>query len=236
MTRRRRAFWLLATALIVGGGYASWKQWGRHRFFAKNWGTVEDGRIYRSGLVHRALIEDELREHRITTVVDLSAEGVDHPDVAAERAAAEKLGIRALEVNGLDGYGVGDVAAYVVALEEMSRAQPGEAVLVHCAGGSERTGAACAMYRMLFQGWDGKRAYEEYLGYRGDPPKNDILPRFVNQILPEVADRLAKSGTLPSKVARVPRFGPAGGWDSVGPSIVALPTPPPSPEDGASGG
>ena len=229
MTRRRRAFWLLATALIVGGGYASWKQWGRHRFFAKNWGTVEDGRIYRSGLVHRALIEDELRDHRITTVVDLSAEGVGHPDVAGERAAAERLGIRALEVNGLDGYGVGDVGAYVVALEEMGRAKDGEAVLVHCAGGSERTGAACAMYRMLFQGWDGKRAYDEYLGYRGSPPKNDILPRFVNQILPDVAKRLEASGTLPGTRDRLPRFGPAGGWSPVEAGVVATTASPTKP-------
>jgi protein-tyrosine phosphatase len=217
---RRRILWITVVAVSLAGGYASWKQWGRHRFFAKNWGTVEDGRIYRSGLVHRALIEDELREHRIATVVDLSAEGVRHPDVAAEREAAAHLGIRALEVNGLDGYGVGDVGAYVTALEEMAGAADGRAVLVHCAGGSERTGAAVAMYRMLFQGWDGKRAYEEYLGYRGDPPKNDILPTFVNKVLPDVADRLVQSGTLPEKPARLPRFGAAGGFDPVGAAVV----------------
>jgi protein-tyrosine phosphatase len=201
---------LLVFGVIAAGGYASWKQWGRHRFFPKNWGTVEDARIYRSGLVHRALIEDALREHGITTVVDLSAEGTDHPDVAGEREAAARLGARALEVNGLDGYGVGDVAAYVTALEEMSRATKDHAVLVHCAGGSERTGAAVAMYRMLFQGWDGARAYDEYLGYRGDPPKNDILPRFVNEKLPDIAERLVQSGVLVEKKEPLPKFGPAG--------------------------
>jgi protein-tyrosine phosphatase len=208
--RRKKLLWIAVIAVTAVGGYASWKQWGRHRFFPKNWGTVEEGRIYRSGLVHRALIEDELREHRIVMVVDLSAEGTKHPDVAAEREAAARLGIRALEVNGLDGYGVGDVGAYVTALEEMAKATEGKAVLVHCAGGSERTGAACAMYRMLFQGWDGPRAYEEYLGYRGDPPKNDILPRFVNDVLPDVAERLVRSGTLAEKPDPLSKFGPAG--------------------------
>ncbi len=207
---RRRALLALLVVAVAAGGYGWWKQWGRHLYFPKNFGVVEAGRIYRSGLIHERLVEKTLRENRIATIVDLSGEGMDNPKVAAERVAAERLGARALEVNGLGGDGSGDVSAYVAALTEMAHATPERPVLVHCAGGSERTGAAVAFYRMLFEGWDGRRAYDEYLSYRGDPPKNDALPQYVNAVMPDLVKRLRENDTLSKEPASLPVFGPEG--------------------------
>jgi hypothetical protein len=181
----------------------------RYYLFPRRFGVVEEGRIFRSGLIWRGLVEDVLRDHRIATVVDMSGHGVGDGNVAAERAAAARLGARVVEVNGLAGDGSGDFGGYVTAVTEMVRAEPGKAVLVHCAGGSERTGVSVALYRMLFQGWDGARAWDEYLSYRRSPPDDDRLARLVNERMPDVARRLVDAGVLPRVPERMPVFGPA---------------------------
>ena len=213
-THGRRRRWaricvavLVPCALVFAGVYW-WLDSGRRMFIPRRWGVVEEGRIYRSGLIYRGLIEDTLREHRIATVVDLSALGPDDPDVAAERDAARRLGIRTLDVRGLVGDGTGDDDAYLTALTEMARAVAGKPVLVHCAGGSERTGAAVALYRMLLEGWDGARAWDEYRSFRRKPPNDDDLARYVNEHLGALAQRLVEAGVIERVPSPLPRFGP----------------------------
>jgi hypothetical protein len=185
-------------ALVLGGLFAVaywWVDSGRRMFVPRRWGVVAEGRIYRSGLLDERLVERTLRSHGIATIVDLSGETVKDPDLA-------------VEPGGLAGDGTGDEAAYVVAVEEMVRAPQGKPVLVHCVGGSERTGAAVAFYRLLFDGWSGPRAYEEYLDYRRHPPPDDRLVRFVNDHMGSLAARLVADGVLASVPSPLPRFGP----------------------------
>ena len=199
---------VLVPLLILDAVIWWWLDRGNRLFFPRKWGVVVEGRLYRSGRIDAGLVEDALKDHAIAVVVDLAAGEPENADVRAEREAARRLGIRVVEVRGLEGDGTGDVAGYVTAVTEMARAAPGKAVLVHCTAGSERTGVAVALYRMLVEGWDGVRAYDEYLGYRRHPPTDDHLVRFVNEHVADVASRLAAAGVLGRVPSPLPSFGP----------------------------
>lgn len=216
MTRRRRI--LLAVAAVVflagaaGGVTAFWLETGRHLVHPKNWGVVVPDHVWRSGQIHPRLVEDVLREHEIEVIVDLTLDTETEEAAVHERAVARELDIRKVDLVSLDGRGVGDPLDYVVALQEMARARDeGTRLLIHCAGGSERTGGIVASYRMLYEGWDGQKAWAEYLSFRKHPPETDALVDFVNEHLPEIARRLVASGDLERAPARLPRFGPRSG-------------------------
>lgn len=215
--RRRR--WVVVGVVVlvlavVGGGIAWWLDKGRHYFFPKNWGVVEQGRIYRSGRIYGGIVEDALKDHGIKVVVDLAAGEPDDPDAVAEAQAVKRLGIRKVDLESLGGRGTGDVGDYVTALDEIVKARDaGEPVLVHCAGGSERTGGVIAVYRMLFDGWSGPRAWDEYASYRMKPPDRRDLPDYVNENLPVIVERLRALGVPVEPPDPLPHFGPAPGED-----------------------
>jgi hypothetical protein len=206
---RRSAVGLaLAVALLVGAG-VWWMEGGKYLFQPRKWGVVEQDGFYRSGQIHRRIVEDVLREHHIDLIVDLASDDPPgDPDEAAERAAARRLGIRRIELS-LRGDGGGSPEPYGAALAAVIRARrSGERVLVHCNAGRERTGALVAMYRMLEDDWDGARAWEEYLGYRKRPPERPVLQRHVEQALPTVVETLREQGLLASAPESLPVFGP----------------------------
>ena len=204
---------LLAVGILVAvlvGGIVWWVDQGRHYFIPKNFAPVEEGLVYRSGRIHRGLIEDTLRDHGIEVIVDLAAAEANHPDVIAETEAARKLGIRKVDLVGLDGYGTGDLQDYALAVRELVNARKaGTPILVHCAGGSERTGGVFVFDRLLFQGWDGARAWEEYLSYRMKPPERPNFPDYVNANLDELVTRLQRLGVDVQMPDPKPHFGPA---------------------------
>lgn len=208
-TRRRLRIALVAIGVVVGLGLWWWLEDGRHLFFPKNWGVVEEGRIYRSGRIHRRLIEQVLREHGIRVVVDLAGTDDWDPNFQPEREAAKKLGIEHHTFSSLDGHGIGSIdeyaQAFAILLEARRDKRP---ILVHCGGGSERTGAMFAWYRMLLDGWDGAQAYDEYLSYRSSPPKTDALRTFVNKHFPEIVKRMQARGLIENVPDPLPVFGP----------------------------
>ncbi|MDJ0975274.1 MAG: tyrosine-protein phosphatase [Planctomycetota bacterium] len=208
-TRRRVA--LGVTAGLLFAGLYWWYDGGRYMFIPRRLGTVEDGVIYRSAQIHRRLIEDVLVEHGVQVIIDMEPDDPADPDETTEREVAAALGVRKIDIAGLDGSGRGDPNAYVRVLGEMVRAkQTGTPILVHCAAGTQRTGAAVAMYRMLFQDWSGARAFEEYMSYRRHRPDGGKLERYLETHFPNIAQELVKTGALPSVPDPLPRFGPDG--------------------------
>ncbi len=216
MTSVKRRLALLLAFLLLAGliawGISFWMDTGRHYFHPKNLGVVVPDRVWRSGQIHPRLVEGVLREHEIELILDLTYDQPHDPEAMGEAAVARDLGIRKVDLVTLEGDGTGNPLDYVVALQELVRARDEDRrVLIHCAGGSERTGGIVACYRMLFQGWDGARAYEEYLSYRHKPPETDVLERYVAEHLPEITRRLQASGHLPRVPDPLPRFGPKEG-------------------------
>lgn len=210
--RRPRRLYKALIGLGVAAGVLWWTEGnGRRMFIPRNFGVVEEGAIYRSGQLHRALLERTLEQHRIDVVIDLEKDDPRDVHEAAEREVVERLGIRHVQLEELSGSGRGDPQDYVDALAALVEARrEGKRVLVHCAAGSQRTGALVAMYRMLYEGWDGERAYEEYLDYRSRPPGEPKLSRWMSENLETVVSGLESRGLLERRPDPLPHFGPAG--------------------------
>lgn len=201
---------LVVAGLLLAGG-TIWLLDGGHRLFRpKRLGVVEEGRIWRSGQIHRRLLPDVVRDHDIDLVLDLARDTPGQPDEAAEGPLLARLGVERWTVEDLEGDGTGNLQSYAQALQHLvaARAQ-GRRVLVHCAGGSERTGALVAWYRMLFEGWDGARAWDEYVGYRSRAPQDDVHPTYVNGHTAELVRDLEAAGVTVPHPQPGP-FGPGG--------------------------
>lgn len=182
---------------------------GHRRFLPRNGGVVVENRIYRSGQVHRRLIAESLQDLKIDVVVDMAPDKPGDRDEAAERAILERLGIERVAAKTLDGYGRGDVEDYVGALEAIVKAdEANRRVWVHCAAGSERCGAVVAWYRMLFQGWDGPEAFDEYRTYRKRPPNDGILPKYMAEHHTALVQGLEARGIAVPHAAPTKPFGP----------------------------
>jgi len=213
---RSRGVRLVALLLaLVAAGLWLWTEVLKDRLIPKRWGEVEQGRVYRSGQLHRALVKETLASHGIDVIVNLSGEEATNPDQQAEIEAARELGIRRVSYP-LDGSGRGRARKYIKALISILEARNnGQAVLVHCAAGAYRTGVAIAWYRTLVQGIPPAQAYEEMLAYDVDEDDTAELVEYMNAHLQTVAEALRSAGFIagvpdPLPYLPVPERLPAG--------------------------
>ena len=205
----RRTLILLALAGAFGLFAYWWLDGGRYRFKPRRFGVVQEGAVYRSGQIHPNLIRDVLTTHGIDVIIDLAQDPPHDEAARAEHEAAKALGVRMVSIQGLDGNGIGPVTSYVEALTALIQAsRQGEQVLVHCAAGSQRTGAAIAWYRLLVQRWSGPHAYEDFEKYQRWHARNELVVPYVNRHMGTVATALVKAGLVPSVPDPLPRFGP----------------------------
>ena len=196
---------ILIIAAIIGGGIWWWAE-NRHRFFPKRWGEVVPGMIYRSGQLHRDLVEDTLRDHGIDVVVCLRPHEADNPDHQEEQEVAGNLGINFIELD-LVGDGTGDLDHYVTAVQAMHEASMGDQqVLVHCAAGAYRTGVAVAYYRLLVEGVDPNSIRDELMAYGWRMKQDDRLMPYLKENMAEMARRLHEAGVIESIPDPVPQI------------------------------
>jgi len=176
------------------------------RLFAKRWGVVVPGRLYRSGQVSRFLIDDVLREHRVATVIDLNGFNRFNADQQVELAVAEYLEIDHHRF-ALAGDGQGDVEKYADAVALIARrAREGRPVLVHCGAGSHRTGGVIAVYRLLVLGDQPQRVTRELEAYGASRSRNRDLYAFLNANLGRMAELLVERGVLEHVPDELPRL------------------------------
>ena len=166
----RRTNALLALALALGlAGVLSWQA---QRAIPKRFAAVDSGRLYRSGEAAPAQLAHVARTYDLRTVLSLL--NPDAPETQAERQAAEELGLRWINVPL-----PGDGASTPADREEIKRvfADPNAApILVHCSAGTNRTGLAAGMYRMLYDGWTPEQVLAEMREFDfEDLPKHENL-------------------------------------------------------------
>lgn len=159
----------MAVGAALGGGAWAWQSaFGP----PKRFGVVETGRIYRSGEITPRQLERVARENGIRTV--LSMLDPDDAESVAEREAAERIGLRWLNVP-LRGDG-SSTAADRDRIRALLLDESNGPMLVHCAAGANRTGLACGMYRLHAQGWTVERVLSEMRDYGFDDlPKHENL-------------------------------------------------------------
>jgi len=163
------AFALTILALIVAVPFSYFlardKKYRRFR-------VVEEGVLYRSGMLTPEGLARVLDTRKIKTVVNLR-DGSSQPD-QAEADQCWNRGVKFVRItqrpwSAPDGASVRDTPAEVGLKEffDVMNDPANYPVLVHCFAGHHRTGAYCAAFRMAYQGWTQEEAIYEmkHLGY-----------------------------------------------------------------------
>jgi len=154
---RRVALATLAVLILPPAGYVAWDRW------VDNFGTLEPGRVYRSGQMSAGTLAATIRGRKVRTVLNLRGPNPASAWYRAERAATTGAGATQIDLS-------------ISSCEWMSRVQLralvrvldgcGYPLLVHCQWGSERTGWASAVATLLRPGAtldDARRQFS--LGY-----------------------------------------------------------------------
>ncbi len=183
----------MVVGLVVGivAAVALWTWALRPNLVPKNFGVVDEGRVYRSGQLTPSAMRRVVEKRHIRTVIDLGSywDGARLADPAGEernQRVAEALGVRRY-VMPLIGDGTGNVNWYIHAVRIMNdpARQP---VLVHCGAGAERTSVACILYEQLRHGTpDNATGVEEARKFRHNPKKTpqvrEVLDTWGSEIL-----------------------------------------------------
>ncbi len=143
----------------------------------RNFRTVEDGVLYRSGQLTPTGMERALRDYNIKTVVTLRAArqpGAKSPDEWEEvLCAARNVNHRRIVPRVWGADETGEIPAEQAVQEFLAVVDKKEnhPVLVHCYAGIHRTGTMCAIFRMEYHGWTSQRAIAE-MQYYGFAPED----------------------------------------------------------------
>lgn len=166
---------------------------------ARNFGVIEEGTLYRSGRMGVAALRRVIEERHIRTIVDLGAYEPGSAEESLESSVAEGLGVRRVVLR-LRGDGTGDPNMYVDALRVMTdrNAQP---VLIHCAAGTNRTGACAMLYRHIIEGIGFGDAYREAMTYGHDPGSDWVTLTYLAEWSDEIEESLESGDTIPFRVA-----------------------------------
>jgi protein tyrosine/serine phosphatase len=172
IVRRRRL--IVLAALLLLAGLAVLDGWRQSSW--DNFGVVEPGRIYRSGRLRPAQLRAAIESYGLRTVVNLSAHD-DRPGDVEEESLVRERGLTYLgETWPGDGVVPPEKLRWVAGVLADPAKQP---ILVHCARGTYRTGAAIASVRILRQGWSLESARGEMERYGFDPAKQPGLAELI---------------------------------------------------------
>jgi protein-tyrosine phosphatase len=178
----------------------------KDRLVPRRFGVVVPGQIYRSGQISAPLVEKVLQQNSIKVIVHLNGPQAGLDGVAAEQRAVRKLGIDYYCYH-LNGDGTGDIHQYVRALETIREAVTrSEPVLVHCAAGTQRTGAVLAAYHLLLEHGAPAEALADMKRYGWRPDHDRVLPQYVNSHMKELAELLVADGVLKQVPNPLPRL------------------------------
>ncbi|RMH10940.1 MAG: hypothetical protein D6695_10385 [Planctomycetota bacterium] len=185
-------------AVIIAGVVALGVVWTVHgivpNLVPKRFGVVQEGRLYRSGELTTAALHDVIDDYNIATIVDLGAFAPGSAGDRREQRTASVLGVERVCLP-LFGDGTGDPNQYVEALRIMldDKRSP---VLVHCSAGSQRTGAAIALYRMRVDGWTLDQALAEAQRFDHDPKSNPKLRSYLERWADDIFDALDRNDRI----------------------------------------
>jgi tyrosine-protein phosphatase SIW14 len=151
----------------------------RANVFPKNFGIVDEGRVYRAGQMSPAAFQSVLEQYQIRTIIDFGAFERDSRGERRNQRIADTMGIPRYRYD-LDGYARGNPNSYAQALRMMTDPafQP---VLIHCGAGSERTGCAVILYNNLTRGVSFEEGLERAQDYKHRPHRNPHLREVVER-------------------------------------------------------
>ncbi len=141
-----------------------------------NFRAVDDDTFYRSAQMHGGRLGKAIRDHGITTVVNLRGES-DEPWHADEVQVCDAFGVKHVDfkwsMRKLPD--PESLAAYVDLVE-----QADGPMLVHCQGGIHRAGTASAVY-VLMHGGTPDQARDQFGVYFHNAPIGQLVTLFENR-------------------------------------------------------
>jgi protein-tyrosine phosphatase len=145
MRKALRGLILLSSAVV-----ASWLIYldRQGRLIWDHWDEVKRGILYRSGQLSSEQLTEAVRRYNLRTIINLQLPG---DEMATERALAARLGVDFVNLP-MPGDGFGEEWEFREILKILDDVQR-RPVLIHCARGTCRTGAAVAFYRYERDGW-----------------------------------------------------------------------------------
>ncbi|MEQ8317545.1 MAG: tyrosine-protein phosphatase [Phycisphaerales bacterium] len=209
--RRRGKIALVLGWIVLLAGVVWYVDEGHELFWPKRWGVVQEGAIYRSGEPRPIATARPVKAHGIRTIIDLGAHTPGTDEELAAQETAEELGITRYRF-GLIGDATGDPNDYVAALRLIND-PANQPVWVHCAAGSERTGMLIALHRVIVDGWDVDRAYDETHAY--DHDDNEYLRKMLDRWLPDI-ERAYRTGEIIAYDQAADGLGGAGRMETNG--------------------
>jgi protein tyrosine/serine phosphatase len=174
----RRIYRVPAALIMIALAATAVTVWLNPRELPKRFGVVEPGRLYRCGEVTPRQLERLAQRYHLRTVLSLL--DPDVPESVAERVAAERLGLRWVNIP-LPGDGAStrqQREKIKAALFDLD-ARP---ILVHCAAGANRTGLAVGLFR-LHQGWDLDQVLAEMreFGFEDSPQHQNLREALASE-------------------------------------------------------
>ncbi len=118
------------------------------RLFWDHWDEVKRGILYRSGQLSPDQLDQAVKRYNIRTVINFQWPG---EEMKAERSLTRELGVDFVNLP-MPGDGLGEEWQFREVLKILDDPDR-RPVLVHCARGTCRTGAAVAFYRFERDGW-----------------------------------------------------------------------------------
>ncbi|MGL5097298.1 MAG: fused DSP-PTPase phosphatase/NAD kinase-like protein [Planctomycetia bacterium] len=168
VARRWTAAVLIAGGVVIAAHYVLLAH--RDQNIPKNWAAVKPGVLYRGGQLSADHFQRLAVGCGVRTVVCLNPGEVDY-----ERALAKRLGLDFVALP-MPGSGCGRPEQFHEFLRIVGDPER-RPVYVHCGAGSNRTGVAVALYRLVYDGWAMEDVLREmrYFGYAG---QNDMYRRI----------------------------------------------------------
>jgi protein tyrosine/serine phosphatase len=204
---RKLLYGLILLAVVLPAGWLIVLD-RQGRLVWDHWDEAKRGVLYRSGQLTGDQLTAAIKRHGIRTVINLQMPG---DELAAERDLCASLGVDFVNLP-MPGDGFGEEWQFreILKITDDPQRRP---VVVHCARGTCRTGAAVAIYRFERDGWtledvatEMRRQTYRYgwlPGYifamaknkpalAGPRPEMVVDRNRVAELSPEISDRLSE--------------------------------------------
>jgi len=161
----------------------------------KRFGTVEPGKVFRSGQLAPEAFREVVAAHNIRTVIDLGSEIHDDPEgEVRNQRSADALGLNRY-VFRLYGDATGNPNSYIQALR-LASDPANQPVLVHCGAGTERTGLFSILYKNLHLGTPLDEAFAEAVRYGHNPRRTPQMRQVMDAFTTSILDHVRRGGQI----------------------------------------
>ncbi len=139
-----------------------------------NFHALAGGEVYRSGQLNPTMLEWRVKQHTIRTVVSLRKPNPDEEWYQSEMALCKKLGVEHFDLSWSKNH-----LPKPASLAELIRIydEGPKPMLVHCQGGTHRSGVASAVF-VLLDGGTVEDAREQFGMFFNDAPIGRLIDLY----------------------------------------------------------